>query len=275
VGKYGADVLVADVRNDLRAATFERVQAHGCLVAVIDDLGDRRLAADLAFYPPVPRAFELDWSEFGGTLHIGWNWIILRPQFGARRHPRVNIDDAAKVLIAMGGADPAGLSLKTLDVLSKLGGRVELHVVAGAANQDREALRERADARAGQITLHRNVDHMAGLMAGMDLAVAAFGVTAYELAALGVPSLYLCLTDEHASAATALGEVHAGDSLGLHSGVTAEDLRSAVVGLLDDPERRQLMQEAGPNLGLGQSTENVAQKIVETVRAARDGPKNA
>lgn len=40
---------------------------------------------------------------------------------------------------------------------------------------------------------------MPALMAQADLAIASFGVTAYELAARGVPAIYLCLTDDHAS----------------------------------------------------------------------------
>ena len=39
--------------------------------------------------------------------------------------------------------------------------------------------------------------------ASADLAVASFGVTAYELAAVGVPAVYLCLTDDHAESAEA------------------------------------------------------------------------
>ncbi len=77
VDRYGADVLVLDVRTNLAVSTLERAQAHGCLVAVIDDPSDRRLAADLGFYPPTPQVFDLDWSELRGTLHAGWNWVPL------------------------------------------------------------------------------------------------------------------------------------------------------------------------------------------------------
>ncbi|NQV22520.1 MAG: acylneuraminate cytidylyltransferase, partial [Rhodospirillales bacterium] len=260
-----ADVLVVDVRSDLAPSTLERAQVCGCLVAVIDDPSARRLVADLGFYPPVPEVFDLDWSGFQGTLHAGWGWVILRPQFAARRYSRQEIVGPAKVLIAMGGADPAGLSLRTVEGLIELGGKVELHVIVGAANRNLETLREQADLSGGLVTLHPNVEHMAGLMAEMDLAVAAFGVTAYELAALGVPAIYLSLTDQHASAATALVEAGAGISLGVHTDVTADALRSAVVSLIDSPELRASMAAAGPSLGLGQGARNAARILADEV----------
>lgn len=273
VESHKADVLVADVRsgpggNVLVGSTLERVQAHGCLVAVIDDPDARRLAADLGFYPPVPTVFDLDWSGFKGTLHTGWRWVILRPQFAARRHRAPEIDGAAKVLIAMGGADPAGLGLRTLEALSEIGDDIEMHVIAGAANVRWDALKERADGSGGQVTLRRNVTDMAGLMAEMDLAVAAFGVTAYELAALGVPSLYLCLNANDVTAAGALVDAGAGENLGLHTDLSDDALKAAVENLIGDPDRRAKMQAAGPALGLGQGAQNVAQEIAEAISSS-------
>ena len=46
-------------------------------------------------------------------------------------------------------------------------------------------------------------DDLAIAYASADLALCAFGVTAYELAAFGVPALYLGLTEDHARSAGA------------------------------------------------------------------------
>src|SRR5207253_1521392 len=67
-----------------------------------------------------------------------------------------------------------------------------------------------------------------------DLALCAFGVTAYELAAHGVPALYLCLTDDHARSASAFERAGMGICLGLHDCVEDDEIADAVCDLLAD-----------------------------------------
>ncbi|MEZ4483749.1 MAG: hypothetical protein R2864_03860 [Syntrophotaleaceae bacterium] len=55
---------------------------------------------------------------------------------------------------------------------------------------------------------------MPGALAHADLAIAAFGVTAYELAALGIPAVLLGLTEDHARSAEALNQAGMACSLG-------------------------------------------------------------
>lgn len=77
----GARALVADVRDALSRASLDAVRASGVRVVTIDDGSDRRLASDLAFYPPVPQVEELDWTGFGRQRFAGWDWVLLKPEF--------------------------------------------------------------------------------------------------------------------------------------------------------------------------------------------------
>ncbi len=79
-------------------------------------------------------------------------------------------------------------------------------------------------------------DDLAIEYAWADLALCAFGVTAYELAAFGVPALYLGLTDDHARSAGAFDAAGMGVSLGLAANVTDDDIRTQIRALLDDPD---------------------------------------
>ena len=71
-------------------------------------------------------------------------------------------------------------------------------------------------------------DDLAIEYAGADLALAAFGVTAYELAAFGVPALYLCLNEDHARSASAFEQAGIGLSLGLAEVAADEVIASSV-----------------------------------------------
>ncbi len=229
VKRTGADALVCDVRTGLSPAALEAVRDLGVLVAVIDDPAPRRLAADLAFYPPVSEVERLDWVGFGGRRFVGWDWLVLRAGFsGVRRRVRALNGRRVRTLVAMGGSDPAGLTLKALAGLEPLAAELEVAVVLGGGFCHEAALAAfLAESKLAPV-LHRAVTDMPGLMGEMDLAVASFGMTAYELAAIGVPAVHLCLTEGHASAAQSLVEAGQATSLGLHGEVGPEQIAAEV-----------------------------------------------
>jgi spore coat polysaccharide biosynthesis protein SpsF len=55
--------LILDVRTDLPTQAIQKIRATGVLIATIDDPSERRLAANVAFYPPVPQLEKLDWND--------------------------------------------------------------------------------------------------------------------------------------------------------------------------------------------------------------------
>jgi spore coat polysaccharide biosynthesis protein SpsF len=257
----GADSIVFDVRDDLSRAAVQRVRDLGVQTVVVDDGSERRLAADLAFFPPVPQVTRLDWTGFTGRRYVGWEWIILRPQFRARGASRAGTPP--RLLVTMGGSDPAGLTLKAVRALTLLDLDFDTDVLVGPAFADQQALEEELRGSARQVRVRRDVEDVAGLMAEADVAVASFGITAYELAAVGVPAVHLCLSEDHAESASALVAAGAARSLGVHEGVTQEALARAVQELLADPVLRRRIGDRGREVIDGKG----AGRVVEHIRS--------
>ena len=88
VKKVDARAIVFDVRDGLTRAVVKELRNNGVLIVTIDDPEDKRLEADLAFYPPVPQVKSIDWAGFTGELHIGWEWVILRKEFSNAPCPK-------------------------------------------------------------------------------------------------------------------------------------------------------------------------------------------
>ena len=111
-------------------------------------------------------------------------------------------------------------------------------------------------------------DDLSTEIAACDLALAAFGVTAYELAAYGCPALYLCLTQEHADSAAAFEAAGMGLSLGLADGTNEDAIANAVGALLGDAARRRDMRAAGratiDGNGATRIAAHLAKKLAET-----------
>jgi spore coat polysaccharide biosynthesis predicted glycosyltransferase SpsG len=264
--KFGAQILVVDVRDDLSKAALNALAEKGTILAVLDDLSDRRWAADFAFYPPVPQLERVDWSGFRGKLCIGWEWVVLRPQF-AQPVPLRN-SSKCSLLIAMGGSDPAGLTLKAVRALDRLDEEFESVIIVGAGFCHGQSLRELLGQTRRRFTVREDVSEMSAAMAEASLAICSFGMTAYELAAMGVPSVYVCLTADHEQSASALAAAGMGISVGVNDPDMEARLAAAVVRLLVDEKARAQMSARARELMDGRGASRIAELLVSTATAS-------
>lgn len=267
VSRARADALVLDVRDELPRASIETLRAAGLLIATVDDPTERRLAADLAFFPPVPQVREFDWSGFSGALLVGAEWVVLRRQFA---EPPVRASRARPtVLVTMGGSDPAGMTLTAVEALVALPDSFDVTVVLGPGYGDRMTLDERLARSRHPITVVEQPADMRAVMLNADLAVASFGVTAYELAATATPAVFLCLADDHARSASVFEACGAAISLGVHSRTPTQRLAEAVGALLADDARRSAMGRAGRSFVDGSGAGRVADRIIAALEERR------
>ena len=124
-------------------------------------------------------------------LLIGREYIPVREAFRSREFFVKEKPDS--LLLTTGGGDAENLAGGILQSLLKepsLRG-LRIHVVSGAFNPHYAALYKLSEEHEN-VTLYRNVQDMAALMASCDMAVTAGGSTVYELCALGVP--FVCFS---------------------------------------------------------------------------------
>jgi spore coat polysaccharide biosynthesis protein SpsF len=269
IDKHAPDLLIADYRDGPSRAELAAHAARVTLSATVDDGSDRRLAYDFAYYPPVPQASVLDWSGSACTPRIGWEWALLgSSQVSAppRRKPGPPV-----LLVTMGGSDPFGLTLDCARALAKLDPVFRARFVIGPGMANRSAVAQQI------VKLNRNfetiegADDLATEISRADLAIAAFGVTAYELAAQGVPALYLCLTEEHAASASAFEVANMGVTLGIAGQVTDDAIAKAVWRMMNDAARRRDMRAAGLMTIDGNGHARIAADLGDALAARRAG----
>ncbi len=235
-----AKSLVVDVRDDLSSDTLRSLKQEKVKIIIIDDGSERRLAADLAFYPPVPQAKALDWAGCDGKIYCGWEWVLLRRQFASipARYP----NQVPHILIAMGGSDPSGFTLMAIAALNKVKDDFSATVIIGPGFTGKSQLKEIiADSRKN-IKVLEKVEDMVSIMLRTDLALAAFGMTAYELAASGVPAFHFCLSPDHAISATTFADSGIAYSFGHNNSLQLSDVVSKIDAFLSD---RNLLREMG------------------------------
>jgi spore coat polysaccharide biosynthesis protein SpsF len=304
-----AAAVIVDVRDRLSRASLDRIRKSGVLVVSIDEGTERRLASDLAFYPPVPQVGEMDWTGFTGRRYAGWEWVILKREFasdaGAQAFPtsarsessselrglaeapearrRQASDDgsaeslalqpsaAIDILLTMGGSDPAGMTEFAVEALECLAMPLAIRVVVGPAFSRAEELIDVIARSKHAVRIARAPRSMATLMRASRIAVVSFGVSAYELAACGVPAVHLCLSDDHARSSSAFEKAGIAITAGAFGRVQPEQLADAVSRLMSNAGRRTAMAERARQLVDGRGAQRAAELIASRLPSAARG----
>jgi spore coat polysaccharide biosynthesis protein SpsF len=260
-------LVVLDCRESVSMVELRRLTAQVPVTAVIDDASRRRLAADLAYYPPVPQVDALDWHGARTTVRTGWEWTLLGLPHQSQR-PRAQ-SSRPTLLVSMGGSDPMGLTLRAARALARVEPVFRVRFVIGPGMEDRERVARAIVALRPNFETIEGADDLAIEYASADAALVAFGVSAYELAAFGVPAIYLGLTKDHALSASAFEHAGMGLSLGVAENVTDEAIAKAVWQLLNDAQRRREMRAAGLMTIDGEGAARIAADLVRELSSRR------
>lgn len=257
------DLLILDCRDGPSRRELERLSQGVEATAVIDDASDRRLAADIAYYPPAPQAGMLEWDQSRCLSRVGWEWSLLGIAPEAAK-PRA-VTPRPTLLVTMGGSDPMGLTLRAAQALARLEPIFRARFVIGPGMLRREEIATQIALLHSNFETVEGAEDLAAEYASADAALAAFGVTAYELASCGVPALYLCLSDDHALSASAFEHAGMGISLGLAADASDERIAKSVWALLSDSARRKEMRAAGLMTIDGQAGARIAADLARTL----------
>jgi spore coat polysaccharide biosynthesis protein SpsF len=161
----------------------------------------------------------------------------------------------------MGGSDPAGMTEFAVDALNLLPMPLAVQVVVGPAFARAFELADMTARSKHAIHLIHAPRSMATLMAASRIAVASFGVSAYELAACGIPAVHLCLTPDHERSSSAFVREEIALTAGLFASLQPRDVADAAARLIGDARRRMRMAARARALVDGRGAERVAALI--------------
>ena len=185
--QYKPDIIFNDFPHS-SIAYMEKIK-NLCTTINYDDGGAGCIYADFLLHVQYKTR-----SEFMGNKAYlyGFKFLILRDEFSSYRGKgvckRIN-EDPLKLLIMMGGSDPANLTVKVLKDIQNIEKRLYVNIVIGAGychqNEFEKCLLESRH----NIFLHNNVDadELLNLMVEADIGVAHYGITGLEMACVGLP----------------------------------------------------------------------------------------
>jgi len=194
------------------------------------------------------------------NLLLGSRWVLLRPEFGRWASWRRDVAATARrVLITLGGSDPAGAASLALDALRNIrADGLQVRLVVGPGSAAAQSLQRQAAELPASVQILTDVADMAGQMAWADVAVSAAGTTCWELAFMQLPSLLVVVADNQRRAAQNTSQSGAAENLGPVEQLSPDRLAESLHQLMHDGPRRASMAQAGRQLVDGRGAERVA-----------------
>lgn len=259
----GADWVILDGYHfapGMQAA----LRAAGVRVLCIDDNADAvEYCATLLLNHNFHARAELYPQRSGETgLLMGPSFALLRPEFMMATAERHTPEVAGKLLVTLGGSDPANATQMVLTALRDLPLEgFEATVVIGGSNPRRSELQQMAAGIGRHIRVVYDAPNMATLMTWADLAVATASVTTLEMACLGLPAVLLILAENQRLIAEYLGDHGLALNLGWHHQLNPDRLRNAIVALARDPAARARLSTCGRALVDGRGALRVAAEM--------------
>lgn len=264
----GPDVVVVDSYG-ASAEFLSTLRPVAGQVVAVDDLADRPLPVHVVVNGGVAAEALAYGVVTDAVLLLGPRYALVDPRYAAApgQSPRGRVQ---RVFVSLGGGPQPDALATALAAVKALGDNIIADVALGpftAGSSELEALTRRSHSR---VVVHRDISPLRDLMLAADVAISGAGMTLYELAATGTPTVIVRTADnqrlnvdgfERAGAALSGGS--AGDS-GL-----GPALESALRRLAGDPALRATVGGRARQLVDGQGALRVAREIASLIPTRR------
>lgn len=249
---------------------FGPLRRSSRVIAAIDSLGEETLAEQACDIPVdflvAPYALaEVDkarLAKVGCQVLCGPDYTLLSPDYigGADRAPRA---DADRVLVTCGGSDPLSWTPVVLAALESIAGHLSVRVIVGPLFSPplRAEIAKCAAASRHHVDIVDAPDSLAAHMQWCDVAIAASGLTKYELAATGTPTILFSIDAFHDENNRAFAALQVTEDLGASPSPTA--IAAAARGLLADRGRRATISASARTVVDGRGAQRLIAKIME------------
>lgn len=171
-----------------KASVYKTLKSTIEFVVAIDDYNRISYPVDLLINPNVYFQ-DLNYSNQKSRCHGGKDFIILRPEFRTNQNFTKAREEINEILITLGGSDYRNLLPKVIEfcLQSEIQSIkvVAPHAINGSFDSDRLTILPVQTAKS-----------MKKLILNSDVVISACGQTLHELAALGRPTIGICIDDD-------------------------------------------------------------------------------
>lgn len=273
LGRIGAAALIIDkpeYPTDLCGSLLHLKRTHRNLAVVAFDAaamppGCVDLIVDANQRPAEAQRF----SGSGATALFGPDYAVVAPEFVEAREAFEIREQLDRIVISMGGSDPNFVTALAIEAALALG-KAKADVVLGPAFSNDKLRRLKMMFDEPRAALHQQATQkeLAELLMRADACIVSGGITMFEAAAVGLPTLVISQNPKQLLNVDHLAERGAVVNLGLFSEVLTERITAVLSTLGASSSVRARLSKAAVNTVDGNGIARIHSAILELLADA-------
>ncbi len=260
------DAIVVDSYL-IDSSYLDEFELQGIPVILIDDFKKLQSYDYTAIINFTVNAKKLGYPCDTNICMLGPNNFLARRSIRNIRPNIISSDGRPKnILVAMGGVDPSDLSVKVVSSLLDLVPGVEVKIVVGRSYNNIERLTKLVEEFGNGSCVVEQCPDLSVLFSWCSVCICAGGLTKYEAAYLGIPTLVISQNEEQHEETvsfSALGLVY---NLGRLNDSDKSTRTANISSILENKGKRDLLREACLSVFPDDPTKLVADKLIDIIR---------
>lgn len=258
IKNYNTDVIITDSYN-INEEYLLFLKSLSRYLVSIDDNYLFDYPSDIVVNPNV-YAEKKRYNNNISKYLLGGQYCILRDEFRKRSSKNIKVK-AENILITMGGTDVNNVTPFIIKAINEIPG-ININVIVGKGFENRELIEE--SCKNGQnIKLIYNPKDMRILMESADVCISSSGSTLYELASLGVPTLFVIQADNQLRLAEYMEKNKIMINLGWYYNLKEKALLDELINIIDNQGIRLKLSADSKKIINVDGVKNIVKKIIQ------------
>jgi spore coat polysaccharide biosynthesis predicted glycosyltransferase SpsG len=239
--RRGPGLVIFDIgstSHELAAA----VKAMGCFVVSFEDLGDGRYLADLVVDANLTESTNPRKMTTTTRYLLGPEYAVISPECLKAKKKRRRFQELRRIIVSCGGSDPAAVTPHVIAALATLDTEIDIEVVLGPGFAHAAALDRAILATPRICSIVESPSDLPDRLRAADIGIISGGVTLYEAAFLGLPSIVIAQNPAQLRNLPPFDSRNAIINLGLAANNPYPNLLSAIRRLADSAIRRSMSE---------------------------------
>ncbi len=234
--------------------------------AIIDDLGNKKVYSELLFNGSIVKQFHKYRVEnVNSKIFTSPKYIILRNEFFQNRDKiKISKKPLKKILLTFCRNDDKDLTRKILKHL--LNNIFFFTIVLGPTyNKNKQLLNFSKTHK--NIEIKTSIADMAGLISKQDIVFSSPGITTYELACLGIPSIFIPFNEPQYLLAKEMSKL----GFGINFGYWNDNFKKLDVAIsrISDYKEKKKIHFAGRKIVDGKGLFRVSKKLISLLKSSK------
>tara|TARA_B100000029_G_scaffold473429_1_gene514827 strand:+ start:96 stop:1178 length:1083 start_codon:yes stop_codon:yes gene_type:complete len=280
-GKENYDILIIDISNSelykegkYFSNYISRMRELAKKIAVIDGFMDQcfsskfNLDADFIILPYMD-AHHQGVVASNAKLIIGEKYFILDQKFlDSSRKNYIN-KSVKSILLTFGGSDPKEITAKVIEEINTIDQqklRINIIIGAGFSRDLMKKVNNLISLSNHEYEIINQPDSIAEYINHSDLVVSSTGLTKYEIAFLGIPSIQISIDSQHSLYNIPFSKKEISYDLGPVQELENGDIKKSFLKVFNDFDLRNKMSKKGKELIDGKGVSRLI-SILETSHA--------